>query len=319
MRCRQAASSVRIAPCRCSARAGWAWSTRPRRSRPAGASRSRYCRAERRRDVDRDRFQREGRLAASLNHPHCVFVFGAWEIDGELVIAMELMRDTLAEWRKRPEPLLSTAAVDAGLELIAGLDAAAHAGILHRDVKPSNCFVDDDGRVKIGDFRISISAHVRTIRRSARRGYGSWVRRRTRPRSSSAAEPLDSRSDIYGVGATLYELVTGHVPFEREDLMALLMAVANDAPRAPHLVDPDHPARAERRSSSAAWRRNPTGDTTATTRWRPRSRPYSSSAPHAAPLSRRAVAGLIDVAILALPLVAYAFGPLLADGADRGP
>ena len=53
--------------------------------------------AVRRRDVDRARFLREGRLAASLNHPHCVFVFGAWEIDGELAISMELMRETLAD------------------------------------------------------------------------------------------------------------------------------------------------------------------------------------------------------------------------------
>ena len=201
--------------------------------------------AERRRDVDRERFQREGRLAASLNHPHCVFVFGAWDIAGELVIAMELMRDTLAGWRKRQESLPSTAAVDAVLDVIAGLDAAAHAGILHRDVKPSNCFVDDDGRIKIGDLGISISAHVpddSSQRASGMRVVGTPAYAAPEQLRGRA---LDARSDIYGVGATLYELVTGHVPFEREDLMALLMAVANDVPRAPHLVNPDHSARAE--------------------------------------------------------------------------
>jgi len=194
--------------------------------------------AERRRDVDRERFQHEGRLAASLNHPHCVFIFGAWEIDGELVIAMELMRHTLAAWPKRHEPLAATAAVDAILDVIAGLDAAAHAGILHRDVKPSNCFVDDDGRVKIGDLGISISAHVGTD--SSQRSSGMRVVGTPAYASPEQlrGQTLDARSDIYGVGATLYELVTGHVPFEREDLMALLMAVANEPPRAPHLVSP---------------------------------------------------------------------------------
>ena len=113
-----------------------------------------------RREIDRARFLKEGRLAASLDHPNCVYVFGAWELDGRLVIAMELMRETLADRLKHGGRLPSALAVDAILQVIAGLDAAATAGILHRDVKPSNCFVDEQGRVKIGDFGISISAHV---------------------------------------------------------------------------------------------------------------------------------------------------------------
>ncbi len=273
--------------------------------------------AERRRDVDRERFQREGRLAASLNHPHCVFVFGAWEIAGELVIAMELMRGTLAGWRKRHESLPSTAAVDAVLDVIAGLDAASRAGILHRDVKPSNCFVDDDGRIKIGDLGISISAHVPDD--SSQRSLG--IRVVGTPAYAAPEQlrgrALDARSDIYGVGATLYELVTGHVPFERDDLMALLMAVANDVPRAPHLVNPTIPrglsALILRCLAKEPERRYDSYDELAAAL-----EPYSSLAPTAAPLSRRGVAGLIDVAILGLPLVAYTIEPLLAGGVDRG-
>jgi uncharacterized RDD family membrane protein YckC len=273
--------------------------------------------AERRRDIDRERFQREGRLAASLNHPHCVFVFGAWELAGELLIAMELMRDTLAGDRGPHESRSATAAVDAVLDVIAGLDAAARAGILHRDVKPSNCFVDDDGRVKIGDFGISISAHVPDD--SSQRGLG--LRVVGTPAYASPEQlrghALDVRSDIYGVGATLYELVTGHVPFERNDLMALLMAVANDAPRAPHLVNPTIPrglsALIVRCLAKEPERRYASYDELATAL-----EPYASSAPAAAPLNRRCVAGLVDVAILCLPLIASTMGPLLGGGLDRG-
>ena len=192
--------------------------------------------AERRRDVDRERFLREGRLAASLNHPHCVFVFGAWEIDGELVIAMELMRETLADRLKHTGRLPFAVAVDAILQVNAGLEAAAAAGILHRDVKPSNCFVDEQRRVKIGDFGISISALT-----TPERGLATGHRIVGTPGYASPeqlrGDGVDVRTDIYGVGATLYELVTGHAPFDKPDLMSLLMAVANENAPAPHRLD----------------------------------------------------------------------------------
>lgn len=107
--------------------------------------------------AERERFEREGRLAASINHPHCVFVFAALELDGRLVIAMEVMRETLADRLKANGPLTSTEAVDAVLQLVSGLQAAEATGILHRDIKPSNCFVSSDGVFKIGDFGISRS------------------------------------------------------------------------------------------------------------------------------------------------------------------
>ena len=107
---------------------------------------------------ERDRFLREGRLAASINHPNCVYVFGACEIDGQPVIALEPMLETLADRLHRDGPLPPAAAVDAILQVAQGLAAAADGGILHRDVKPSNCFIGEHGLVKIGDFGISRSA-----------------------------------------------------------------------------------------------------------------------------------------------------------------
>ena len=102
---------------------------------------------------DHARFVREGQLAASINHPHTVYVFGSEEIDGIPTIAMELLPGgTLKDRVKERGPLPPAAAVDAILQMIAGLDAMHAVGVLHRDVKPSNCFVDADGTVKVGDF-----------------------------------------------------------------------------------------------------------------------------------------------------------------------
>lgn len=106
----------------------------------------------------RRRFLREGRLAASINHPHSVYVFGTEEIEDTPVIAMELMAGgTLADRVKAQGPRPIGEAVDCVLQIIDGLEAAQAVGILHRDIKPSNCFVDSDGTVKVGDYGLSIS------------------------------------------------------------------------------------------------------------------------------------------------------------------
>ena len=87
-------------------------------------------------DEERERFLREGRLAASLSHPNTVYVFGTTEVQGFPVIAMELAPGgTLKDRLVDGAPLTSTAAVDAILQVVAGLEAAASIGILHRDIK----------------------------------------------------------------------------------------------------------------------------------------------------------------------------------------
>jgi len=186
-------------------------------------------------EYDRERFEREGRLAASIDHEHCVFVFAAAEIDGVPAIAMELMQGTLADRLQSDGPIAPAEAVDAALQLVDGLQAAQAAGILHRDVKPSNCFVDAAGIVKIGDFGIS-----RSTRPSDDTARSTHSRIAATPAYASpeqlSGQALDLRSDVYSLGATLYELLTGTRPFAAPDLMALLMAVANQPPRPPHAV-----------------------------------------------------------------------------------
>src|ERR1700757_1111261 len=97
-------------------------------------------------EQDRKRFLREGRLAAAVNHPNVVYIHGSEEIAGAPVITMELVHGgTLKDLLKREGPLPAAKAVEAALQIIAGLEAGQTAGVLHRDIKPANCFVDADG------------------------------------------------------------------------------------------------------------------------------------------------------------------------------
>ncbi len=175
-----------------------------------------------------ERFHREGQLAASLNHPRSVFVFGAEEIEGHPVIAMELMPGgTLQDQLQLRGKLPVRHAVDYILDIIEGLEAAQDAGIVHRDVKPSNCFVDEEGRAKIGDFGISKTLEPQHSLTFAEAFVGT-------PAYASPEQirgrDVDFRSDIYSVGATLYSLLTGKPPFEGGTAGELLARILSEEP-----------------------------------------------------------------------------------------
>ncbi|MBZ5500509.1 MAG: protein kinase [Acidobacteriia bacterium] len=175
-----------------------------------------------------ERFKREGQVAATINHPNCVYIFGAEEIDGYPIITMELMPGgTLQDQLKSKGRLPVTEAVDQILEIIDGLEAAHKVGVLHRDMKPSNCFLDEAGRAKVGDFGLS-----RTLECDSKLTItGSFLG------TPSYASPeqvrgrdLDVRTDIYSVGATLYALLTGKPPFEAEQAGEVLARIVSEPP-----------------------------------------------------------------------------------------
>jgi uncharacterized RDD family membrane protein YckC len=171
----------------------------------------------------RERFLREGRLAASIRDDHTVYVFGTHESNGVLAIAMELVDGgTLRDLVIANKPLSLNAAVDAILQVIAGLEAAAAVGILHRDVKPSNCFVDRNGTVKVGDFGLSISAAERDATQTAATVLGT-------PEFASPeqirGDAVDVRSDIYSTAGTLYYLLTGRPPFSGKSVVEVISRV----------------------------------------------------------------------------------------------
>jgi uncharacterized RDD family membrane protein YckC len=173
------------------------------------------------------RFQREGQIAASLNDPHCVYVYGAEVIEGYPTIVMELMRGgTLQDVLDTHGHLPPTAAVDRLMDAIDGLEAAHRAGVLHRDIKPSNCFVDETGAVKIGDFGIST-----TLAQSQSTQTGSFLGTPVYASPEQArGREVDLRSDIYSLGATLYALLSGRPPFAGSNPGEVLARVLGEKP-----------------------------------------------------------------------------------------
>jgi uncharacterized RDD family membrane protein YckC len=257
----------------------------------------------------RKRFLREGRLAASINHPNSVYVYGTEEIEGAPVITMEVIAGgTLQERVKAEGPMPVAAAVDAILQVIAGLEAAHAVGILHRDIKPSNCFIDASGLVKVGDFGLSISTTSRGD--SALTMAGSVL---GTPEFSSPeqlrGESLDLRADIYSVGMTLYYLLTGRTAFQAANVVQLLATVLEKPAPSPRTWRPEvseELARIVLRClAKQAGDRFKNYD-----ELRRALLPFHSTAPTPAGLGRRFVAGVCDngvMMLLTMPL-SFLFG-----------
>lgn len=248
----------------------------------------------------RKRFLREGRLAASVSHPNSVYIYGTEEIDGAPVIAMELAAGgTLRDLIKQRGPLPPREAVDIILQVIAGLETAHAAGVLHRDVKPANCFVTPEGSVKVGDFGLSVS----TLARGDSQLTASGVMLGTpsyAPPEQLRADELDVRADIYSVGATLYALLTGRAPFEGENAVQVVAAVLDKQPATipgipgtlAQVVMKCLEKRREARFANYAELREAL-------------LPFSTEAAVPAPLGLRFVAGVIDLFVTFLPYLIY--------------
>ena len=166
-----------------------------------------------------DRFRREALAAASLSHPHVVTLFDV-AAEGTYLVMEHVdgvsLRDVLRlRGRLRPEEVLALLGPAA-----AGLSAAHAKGLVHRDVKPENVLLGDDGRVKIGDFGLARAAATATSTFGPEMFAGS-------PHYASPeavrGEPLDARSDVYGLGVVLYECLTGHPPFQADTPFATAM------------------------------------------------------------------------------------------------
>jgi hypothetical protein len=178
-----------------------------------------------------ERFKQEGRLASQLAHPRCVFVLAADTDAGVPYIVMELMPgQTLKDVVESRGPLSPDEAIHRILDVIDGLAEAHRVGMIHRDVKPSNCFVTADNRVKVGDFGLSKSLTDSRDRHLTQSGTFLGTVLFASP-EQIRGEPLDYGSDVYSVCATLYYLLCGHAPYHHESLTAALAkAISEDPP-----------------------------------------------------------------------------------------
>ena len=241
----------------------------------------------------RRRFIREGRLAAGINHPNSLYVYGAEEIDGVPVITMEIAGSgTLSDELKRKGPLPLSEAVDSTLSIIAGLESAYASGVLHRDVKPSNIFVSPDGSIKVGDFGLSVSTVASIDSFATATGVALGTPAYAAPEQLKGGE-LDVRSDIYSVGATLFTLLTDRAPIEGKNPVQIVAAALDEKPDSIRSLRSEVPQglanvvakclakKPEQRYADYSELRNAL-------------LPFSSEMPQAAPISRRTLAGFVD-------------------------
>ncbi len=174
------------------------------------------------RDVLRERTRREARAAARLDHPSAVTVFDVVEDGGAPCLVMELVEaPTLAEVVRTRGPLAPARAAQVGLALLGALEAAHRQGILHRDVKPSNVMVRDDGRVVLTDFGIASSTGDAAITHTGLLlGSPAYIAPE-RARGEAPGPP----SDLWSLGATLFTAVEGRPPFEGDVPLVTVAAV----------------------------------------------------------------------------------------------
>jgi hypothetical protein len=175
----------------------------------------------------RERFLREPRMAASLDHPGVVPIYEAGERDGQLYLAMRWVEGSdLRQMLEREGPLSPEGTVRLLSQVAEALDATHRRDLVHRDVKPANILVDADGHAYLGDF--GISGQTGADRRMA--GTLDYL-----APEQIRGEDLDGRADVFALGCVLYECLSGATPFRRESEAEALWA---------HLRDPPPPLRA---------------------------------------------------------------------------
>ncbi|HVF07186.1 MAG TPA: Stk1 family PASTA domain-containing Ser/Thr kinase [Actinomycetota bacterium] len=182
------------------------------------------------------RFRREAQAAARLNQPNIVGVYDSGSDDETQYIVMEFIEGrTLAEFMsagRRPTPVQAAEIA----QKIAAAIAAAHAqGVIHRDIKPGNVMVTRDGTVKVMDFGIARMLGPETApQTSAVLGTASYL-----SPEQAQGTPVDARTDIYSLGAVLYELLTGRPPFTGDSSVAVAYKQVNETPELPSSLNPD--------------------------------------------------------------------------------
>lgn len=162
------------------------------------------------------KFRSEAQAAASLTHPNVVNIFDVGEDEGVHYIVMEVIEGiTLKEYISKKGKLSIKEVTSIAIQVSMGLEAAHSHGIVHRDVKPQNIIISTDGKVKVTDFGIARAASSNTISSNVMGSVHYSSPEQVRGGYS------DEKSDIYSLGITLYEMVTGRVPFDGDTTVAI--------------------------------------------------------------------------------------------------
>ena len=185
-----------------------------------------------------ERFRREASSAAGLQHPNVVNVYDRGEYDGTYYIAMEFLRGrTLKDVIAAEAPMEPGRAIDIGVQLLRAAGFAHKRGVIHRDFKPQNVIVDDEGRVKVTDFGIARAGASEITETGSIMGTAQYL-----SPEQAQGQPVTEESDLYSIGVMLYEMLAGHLPFTGDSAVAIALQHLTEFP--PEL-DGVHPALAD--------------------------------------------------------------------------
>ena len=195
----------------------------------------------------RERFEREARSVAGLQHPNICTIYDVGDADGRAFIVMELLHGETLQQRLRRGPIDLSAFLDIAIALADGLHAAHAAGIVHRDIKPANIFLTAHGP-KILDFGLA-KADLRATAPASAAETLAMLTESGRTVGTIAymspeqlrGEAADARSDLFSLGMVLYEMATGRSPFAGATSAAIGGAILHEEPRPPRSLRPDVP------------------------------------------------------------------------------
>lgn len=183
------------------------------------------------------RFRHEAQAAAGLNHPNVVSVHDWGSEDDIYYLIMEFLNGrNLKEIIGERGPLSLELIVDIGRQVAAALQYAHKHNIIHRDVKPHNIFITDDGEVKVTDFGIARSGSSTLTQTGSVLGTAHYL-----SPEQAQGEEIGLTSDVYSLGVVLYEMATGRVPFEGDSPVAVALKHVHEMPTSPRSLNPDVP------------------------------------------------------------------------------
>ena len=185
-----------------------------------------------------DRFLREIKVQASLEHPNIAALHTAVRLDNQLLMLIEFVEGVTLEQKSRQGPLPAADAVSYIMQVLSALDYAHSRGVVHRDIKPANMMLTPGGVVKLMDFGIAKAA---TDQKLTMTGTTVGSLYYMSPEQIQGMTALDARSDLYSLGVSFYELVTGKRPFDGDSQFAIMSSHLVGSPVPPATIDPRLP------------------------------------------------------------------------------